>query len=152
MENMKVTSLDQLREYGTGAVVELPPFSDNQPFVVRLRRPNATELLVNGGVPNELLHTAFVLFQVNKDETKEDKTEVEELEDMKNTHKMLQFIAKHAMVEPTYQSVADAGLELTDAQLIAIYTYVQTGVKKLTFFREKQQEDREYNCDGETVQ
>lgn len=142
MENKRLneTTIEELKEYANGAVVELPPFSDSQPFCVRLRRPNATEMLVNGSVPNELMHTAFVLFQLTEEEEKK-LSEQEQIENMERTQKMLQHIAKCAMVSPTYQDVLDAGLEMTDAQLIGIYNYVQTGVKKLAFFRKTIEED-----------
>ena len=32
----KITSIDQLKQYAQGQVIELPAFSEDQPFVARL--------------------------------------------------------------------------------------------------------------------
>ena len=136
---MDVTTLDELREYSGGTVVELPPFSDDQPFVARLRRPNVSSLLVDGGIPNELMHTAMILFAAEED--KDEKTEEEKLEDIRETQRVLQYAAEQCLVSPTYEEIRNAGLELTDAQLTGIYNFLQTGVRELAFFRKKQQKD-----------
>ena len=44
-------------------------------------------------------------------------------------------IAKAALVEPTYEDIKNAGMELSDNQLMAIFSYTQTGVKALDSFR-----------------
>ena len=39
------------------------------------------------------------------------------------------------MIEPTYDDVINAGLELSDDQMMAIFNYTQSGVKALENFR-----------------
>ena len=52
---------------------------------------------------------------------------------------MFERIAKAAMLEPTYEDVKNAGMELTMLQLTEIYNYVNLGVEKLKFFRSEQE-------------
>jgi len=44
-------------------------------------------------------------------------------------------VAKEAFAEPTYAEIEAAGLELTDAQLLAVFNYTQSGAKALEPFR-----------------
>ncbi len=37
---MAVTTIEELRKYADGSEVELPGFTPEQPFIVRLRRPS----------------------------------------------------------------------------------------------------------------
>lgn len=132
-----ITTLKDLKEYAKGVVVELPPFSDEQPLTVILRRPNVAELLVDEGIPNELMHTALILFDGESDE--KEKTDEEKRLDILDTHDVLVYVAKKCLVSPKYEEFEEAGIELTDAQLTGIYNFLQTGVRELAFFRKKQQ-------------
>ena len=42
-------------------------------------------------------------------------------------------------MEPTLQQIKSAGLELSDDQIMAIFSYTQVGVKALESFRSKPQ-------------
>ena len=59
----KVTSIDDLKKYNDGAVVELPPFAEGQPFVVKMKRPSLMRLATNGTIPNALMDSATSLFE-----------------------------------------------------------------------------------------
>ena len=47
-------------------------------------------------------------------------------------------------VEPSYHELKDAGIHLTDMQLLHIYDFVQTGVNTLKLFREKQRANQDH--------
>ena len=54
------------------------------------------------------------------------------------SYDVLHSLAEAAMVEPTMADLEDAGVTLTDDQLIAIFNYTQNGINALTSFREEQ--------------
>lgn len=133
-----VTSYEDLLMYSKGAVVELSPFSDSFPFVCRLKRPSLLDIISNGSIPNELLPVAVDLFQA-KDEEEENGGSAEQIiERSVGRNKIFIEIAKSSLVEPTYEEIKKAGLDLTPEQLLDIYYYVNSGVEKLKFFRENE--------------
>ena len=133
-EQKKITSFDELKRYSEGAIVELPPFSENQPFVARLCRPSVVDMMMDGTIPNELLETAFSLFDGGS-EQKEEKSISDRLKESKDTTDILRVIAEHTLVSPTYNDILESGLQLNDTQLAAIYRYTQLGVENLKSFR-----------------
>ena len=48
---------------------------------------------------------------------------------------VIDVIAEEVFVEPTYNEIKEAGIELTDEQYMFIFNYCQTGVKNLENFR-----------------
>ena len=126
---MAVTSIEKLKQLSQGQEVELQGW-DEEPFVCILKRPSLLGLVENGDIPNPLLHAAYILFNGSNDP----KDQI----NLKEANDLYRIIAKAAMVNPTYQDVIDAGLELTDMQLLEIYRFTQLGVKSLISFRSKQ--------------
>ena len=128
---MKITSLEELKEIAKGEVIELPGFNE-KPFVVRAKRPSLLNLVSSGAIPNELLTTAYSIFNGRT------VTGKQEAVSMKETHDLLRIVAEKALIEPTLKQIEEAGLELTDLQLLELYNYSQQGVRALQSFREKQ--------------
>ena len=52
-------------------------------------------------------------------------------------HGVLKEICRASLIEPTYEEFEDAGIRLTDDQMMAIFSYSQKGVKALESFRQK---------------
>ena len=127
---MAVTSIEKLKKLSQGQEVELQGW-DEEPFVCVLKRPSLLGLVENGDIPNPLLHAAYILF--NGSNNPKDQVNLKEMNDL------YRIIAKAAMVNPTYDQVVEAGLELTDMQLLEIYRFTQLGVKSLISFRTKQE-------------
>lgn len=127
--SLQVTSLNTLAEYARGSIVELPPFSDGQPFVARIRRPSMLGLAKAGKIPNDLLVTANKLFASNAG------FNVTNEKMLQQTFDVFDTICEACFVEPTYQQIKDAGIELTDDQYIFLFNYSQRGVKALKNFR-----------------
>ncbi len=128
MDEHKVTSIQELQEYQKGQFVRLPDFAEGMPFYARLKRPSLLMLVKNGQIPNSLLLTANKLFN-NKGMDDKDKGS------MKDTLEVLETICKATFIEPSYEDMKNAGIELTDEQLIAVFSYTQNGVKALDSFR-----------------
>ena len=130
---MAVTSIEKLKKIAQGQEVELQGW-DEEPFVCILKRPSLLGLVENGDIPNPLLHAAYILF--NGSNNPKDQVNLKEMNDL------YRIIAKAAMVNPTYDQVVEAGLELTDMQLLEIYRFTQLGVKSLISFRTKQEDTK----------
>lgn len=129
MEN-NITSLDQLRQYSQGQIVELPAFAEGQPFVARIKRPSMMALAKANKIPNSLLSTANDLFSgagVNKKKN----------DALKEVFQVLDVICEACFLEPTYSDMKEAGVELTDEQYMFIFNYSQRGVRALESFRPK---------------
>ena len=127
---MEVTSLEALKSYSMGQLVELPPFAEGQTFVARLKRPSMLALVKAGRIPNSLLQSANTLFISG---TMDEKNKGA----MSDVMEILDTICDACFVEPTYQQIKDAGIQLTDDQLMFVFSYSQRGVKALDPFREE---------------
>ena len=129
---MSVTSLTDLQSYAAGAVVQFPDFAEGQPVVARVRRPSMLVLAKSGKIPNTLLATANDLFArggagMNVSDPKM----------LGNFYDTCRVICEAALLEPTFADIENAGLELSDDQIMAIFNYTQTGVKALQSFRKE---------------
>lgn len=129
----KITKLSDLKSYSRGAVVELPPFADGQPFVARLKRPSMLALAKSGKIPNELLSQANELFMGGKGNSRKVNQDT-----MSQMFDIFDVICEASFVEPTYEEIQKSGIELTDDQYIFIFNYSQSGVKALESFRQEQ--------------
>lgn len=126
----RVTTLQELLEYQKGQLVQLPDFAEGQPFFAMLRRPSMMALMKSGKIPNDLVNTANRLFNGRgMDEHKETA--------MADILGVFDVLCDATFVEPKYQDMKEAGIELTDQQLMAVFNYTQEGVKALESFRSK---------------
>lgn len=131
---VQITSIEELKKVALGELVELPPFVEGTSFVVRLRKPSMMALAKSGRIPNALMDSAAQLF--NDAKTKSAK-EMSKQDNLSKMYDLCKAMAEAALVEPTYNELCEAGIELSDAQLLAIFNYTQTGAKQLNSFREE---------------
>lgn len=131
--NLTVTSFEQLQTYAMGQVVELPPFAEGMHFVARITRPSMIQMIRDGKFSNNLLVSANELF-VNSEAVA---NAVADKEKMNEFYDVLFSIVKESLLQPTYDEVKNAGLNLTDQQIMFIFNYVQHGVDSLTSFRQE---------------
>lgn len=134
MENeLKVTSIEELLKMGAcGELVELPPFAENSKFVAKLRKPSLLGIVKSGKVPNELLVEANKLFANGAQGLTRDTLNPEM---MNNMCDLLDIVCEEAFVEPKFEELKNAGIELTDSQRLAVFSYTQSGVESLKSFR-----------------
>ena len=125
-----VTSIEELTQSSNGTVVDLPCFAEGQPSVPRLKKPSLPGMVKQGKIPNTLLVRAHELFV--QDGTGVDPDEENMMEQMFD---VLELMAKETFVEPTYSEIKEAGVELTDEQMMFIFNYAQQGVRALESFR-----------------
>lgn len=135
MDNMKVTSIQDLVEFSRGEIVQLPSFREGCPFIARLKRPSLMMLVKSGKIPNQLITSANKLFNGKGiDDSKE--------ESMGQAMEIFEIICDSTFVEPKYADLKEAGVELTDEQFMAVFNYTQAGVKALIPFRGEQADPR----------
>ena len=120
------TKISDLQKYSNGAVVELPPFAEGMPIFARLRRPSMMALMADGKIPNSLLSAAESMFLNGVTDT-----EVS----AKDMYSVMECMCRACMIEPTYQDIIDAGLQMTDEQMIFVFNYSQIGINALRSFR-----------------
>lgn len=129
-ESMSVTSIFDLQRYAKGTLVRFPDFAEGQPFVARVRRPSMLVLAKQGKIPNTLLSAANELFSKGGSGLDDDNENM-----LADIYSICEIVCEAALKEPTYQQIKDAGIELSDDQLMAIFNYTQTGVRALESFR-----------------
>ena len=115
---MNITSLADLQSYAAGTVVRFPDFAEGQPFVARVRRPSMlvlAKLFAKGGGGMD--------------------TDNENM--LGEVYGICEVIAKACLIQPTYDDIINAGMELSDDQIMAIFNYTQNGVKALESFRKE---------------
>lgn len=130
-ETLTVTSLEDLKSYSQGDIIALPGFSPNQPFVVRMRKPDLMTMIADGVVPNALLKSAMELFgEDTKPSDVMDHTDFfSDLLTVGNT------LAKACFLEPTYEDLESSGMKLTFEQAQFLFLFSQQEIGKLPTFR-----------------
>lgn len=128
-EALQITSFADLEKYSKGQLVELPAFAEGQPFVAWIKRPSMLALIKSGKIPNSLLKTAGELFAEGLPDVGEDDQVMSKVFDV------FDHVAEACLVEPSYQQIKEAGMELSDDQYMFIFNYTQRGVKALESFR-----------------
>lgn len=137
---MDFLSEEKLAAQAKGTEVELPGFVDRETISVRLRRPSLMLMAAEGKIPNSLLASVEDLFEHGE------KNKVS----LKERGEIFRMVAMASLVAPSWEDLQNAGVSLTDLQLLTIYNYSQTGVDTLRRFREKQR-DYELSRHGESV-
>lgn len=120
----KITNISELKKTGQGQVVQLPGWGD-EPFFARLKRPSMLGLASKGKIPNALLGAAQKIFSSG----------MSDQVDILEVYELARIMADEALAEPTMADLEEAGLELTDEQLMAVMSYTQVGARGLERFR-----------------
>ena len=131
----KITNITELKQYAKGSVVELPPFAEDQPFIARVKRPSLLGMVKSGKIPNSLILKTNELFSNSQEAFNPDDDKM-----MSDMYDVMELIVRETLVEPTYEQIKEAGLELTDDQIMYLFNYGQQGVKALETFRTKSED------------
>jgi hypothetical protein len=129
--NIKPTSFEELKEYANGELLELPAFGPTQKFRAYVRRPSMLKMAKEGKIPNSLLSVAEELF------TGTIKPNAVNESMLKDIYELCEILAKASFVNPTFDQLKEAGMELSDDQLMFIFNYSQRGVGALQPFRKE---------------
>ncbi len=131
-QGLNVTSIEELVKASQGTLVELPPFAEGTRFVARLKRPSMLAMIKGGKIPNSLLLAANELFSKSS-------WDVDDEEALSNLFQIMDILCGACFVEPKYEDIKAAGVELTDDQLMFVFNYTQQGVEALRPFRKEQE-------------
>lgn len=99
-----------------------------KPVTVRVKRPNFYHLLARGAVPNPLIPVVQKLFVHGFDAHDVAAADGE-------FARALLTVAEETLAEPTMDQLREAGIELTDDQLLEIMIYATSGARALAAFR-----------------
>ena len=130
---LKVTSLEDLKGYTQGEIVSLPGFSENQPFVVRMKKPDLMTMVAEGVIPNTLLKSSMEIFG----EDSKPSDIFDHVDFLKDLLKVGTVLGKACFLEPTWEEFESSGMKLTFDQARELYTFAQQDVGKLTTFRKE---------------
>ena len=125
----KVTSIEEILTYRDGAIIELPGFVPDKPFFARVKRPSLMALASSGKIPNSLMSQATDIFAKGASAMVGTNSTV-----IKDVYDVVKIVCSAALVEPSMKQLNDNGIELTDEQLMAIFSYTQEGIKALERF------------------
>lgn len=123
----KVTNFAELAKTKGVQTIVLPGWEDGKDFVCLAKRPSVFNMASTGHIPNPLMGSVHKLFSGSV----KDITSVS----YKDQADVFLTLAKYALVEPTFDEITDAGMELTDDQLTALYAFAVGGVARLDSFR-----------------
>lgn len=138
---MQITTIEQLQVMKKTQIIELPNFDDGTPFRCEVKRPNMMQLISSGKIPNSLLNMAMDLF--NKGGTNTMQKVDNDVKTFKELVSMLDIIADHTLVRPTYKDLKESEIELNENQLMGLLVFSQNGVKALETFRKKQTDNQD---------
>lgn len=136
----KALSVDDIKKsLDSGYQVEITGFrADEDPedsFPCVLKKIDLLAWLINGKVPNELTTAVEDLFNLSKAK-KKTVEEYNDIDQIREGYKLNEWIARESMVEPKFDDLKDAGVYLSQQQLLDIYVFQMNGVNALKQFRD----------------
>lgn len=107
--------------------LEISGWGSGESITVKARRPSLYNMAAMGFIPNPIMGAMQAMFS--------GVTAKVDAVDARKQGECVIAMAKYALVEPTYQQIEEAGLKLTDDQLMEIYTFAIGGAAALAAFR-----------------
>lgn len=123
-----ITPLETMQAMTQPEEIALSGWKRGQEITVMVQKPNFYALLAKGSIPNPLIPEMDKLF-VRRDRKGYAEPDAKFAE-------TLETIAELTLVEPSYQQLIDAGVELTDDQLTELSIYATSGAEALATFRD----------------
>ncbi|CZR97656.1 hypothetical protein CDFC105_73466 [Clostridioides difficile] len=141
MEELKVTSLEELKKIKLTEIIEVGKFSDGTMLVAEVKQPDLMALAMAGKIPNSLMSTSMSLVEDkgNSNDTGEKvlKKMNEESNFSKEMFEMMDIVAREVLVNPTYAQIKKIGLELSIEQRLTLFNRIQGGTKSLENFHQE---------------
>jgi hypothetical protein len=124
MAEQKPTAIKDIQASAAPQVMELTGW-DDKPFHARLKRLSMLEMAEAGEIPNELLGAVTELYSKG----------MQGLKGIKDTARVFKLFAQKSLMEPSFEELSEADIQLTDQQMLEIYLYSISGVAGLKPFR-----------------
>ena len=125
MNELKVTSLEELKKIKLTEVIEVGRFLDGTMLVAEVKQPDLMALAMAGKIPNSLMTASMSL------------VEEKESKDSTGEKVMMDIVAKEVLVNPTYAQIKKIGLELSIEQRLTLFNRIQGGTKSLENFHQE---------------
>lgn len=136
MSELKITNVNEIKEYFEGEIVELAPFENGKPFVARVRVPSLVEIYRLGKIPNTLIVEVKKYFDtLEKDENNNVAINFADKR-ARNLMNLALKMADVVLIEPSMKELREAKIRLSDMQLLSIYNYVDKKVSEMIPFRD----------------
>lgn len=136
MSELKITNVNEIKEYFEGEIVELAPFENGKPFVARVRVPSLVEIYRLGKIPNTLIVEVKKYFDtLEKDENNNVVINFADKR-ARNLMNLALKMADVVLIEPSMKELREAKIRLSDMQLLSIYNYVDKKVSEMIPFRD----------------
>lgn len=134
MSELKITNVNEIKEYFEGEIVELAPFENGKPFVARVRVPSLVEIYRLGKIPNTLIVEVKKYFDtLEKDENNNVAINFADKR-ARNLMNLALKMADVVLIEPSMKELREAKIRLSDMQLLSIYNYVDKKVSEMIPF------------------
>ena len=138
MENLQVTSLEQLKKVKQTEIINLGKFEDGTEFVAELKKPDLMQLAAERKIPN-VLDTEVVKLFNGKDKLAKKVVAEDDAEALAQLGELMNVLAEASLVNPTYKQLQEINIELTQEMKMSIMMFTQGGVETLKNFRKEQQ-------------
>ena len=138
MENLQVTSLEQLKKVKQTEIINLGKFEDGTEFVAELKKPDLMQLAAERKIPNVLATEVVKLFN-GKDKLAKKVVAEDDAEALAQLGELMNVLAEASLVNPTYKQLQEINIELTQEMKMSIMMFTQGGVETLKNFRKEQQ-------------
>ena len=139
MENLQITSLEQLKAVKQTEIVDLGKFEDGTKLIAEVRMPDMMELVRSNKIPNELLAEAVKLFNGKTFNTMKQIEEDNNVNAFKQLGDLLEVLTESCLVNPSYNDIKTIGLIMPMDIKMNILMYAQGGLQALKGFREEQE-------------
>lgn len=138
MENLQVTSLEQLKKVKQTEIINLGKFEDGTEFVAELKKPDLMQLAAERKIPNVLATEVVKLFN-GKNKLAKKVVAEDDAEALAQLGELMNVLAEASLVNPTYKQLQEINIELTQEMKMSIMMFTQGGVETLKNFRKEQQ-------------
>lgn len=138
MENLQVTSLEQLKKVKQTEIINLGKFGDGTEFVAELKKPDLMQLAAERKIPNVLATEVVKLFN-GKNKLAKKVVAEDDAEALAQLGELMNVLAEASLVNPTYKQLQEINIELTQEMKMSIMMFTQGGVETLKNFRKEQQ-------------
>lgn len=139
MENLQVTSLEQLKKVKQTVVIDLGKFEDGTSLVAEVKRPDIMNLATQNKIPNTLLSEAMKVFNGTSSEIVDKVTKEGDFQALKCLGDLFEILTDECLVNPKYSDLKSLGIELTMEMKFKILMFAQNGIEGLTTFRTEQE-------------
>lgn len=141
MNELKVTSLEELKKIKLTEVIEVGRFLDGTMLVAEVKQPDLMALAMAGKIPNSLMSASMSLVEEKESKDSTGEKVLKKMNDESNFSKemfeMMDIVVKEVLVNPTYAQIKKIGLELSIEQRLTLFNRIQGGTKSLENFHQE---------------